>query len=113
MPAETSVRFRGDLELISEIEQLLDDSGEAEVIEFQAEEDSGTGTEFGIEIIATVVGLVSDLFFDGPIVPALVQVFRKKPGSKITIETPRGSIVVTTSGDFTKEQLRKIVDAAP
>lgn len=111
MPEKTSVRFRGDLELVNDIEQLLEESNAAEVLEFQAEEDSGTGAEFGVELIATLVGLVGSLFFDGPIIPSLVQIFRKKPGSKITIETPRRTIVVTSSTDFSEDELRKIIDS--
>jgi hypothetical protein len=107
---KTSVRFRGDLEVVNDIEQLLEESSAAEVVEFQAEEDSGIGVEFDVGLIASLVGLISNLFFDGPIIHSLVHIFRKKPGSRISIETPRRTIIVTSSADFSENELREIIE---
>jgi hypothetical protein len=108
---KTSVRFRGDLEVVNDIEQLLEESSAAEVVEFQAEEDSGIGVEFDVELVASLVGLISNLFFDGPIIHSLVHIFRKKPGSRISIETPRRTIIVTSSADFSENELHKIIES--
>ena len=111
MPEKRLVRFRGDPELVVELERLLEASGDAEVVRFQTEEDTDTGVDFGIEVVATLVGLIGTLFFKDPIVPSLIHIFRKKPGSKITIETPERTVSMTSSTDFSEDEVRKLIAA--
>jgi hypothetical protein len=105
---KVSLRLRGDLEVLYDIEQLLEENDHSEVLAFDTEQDSA-GADFDVTLIATLVGLVSDLFFDGPIIPALTKIFRKKPGTKISIETPQRSIVIESSPGITEEEVRKIM----
>src|SRR5690242_21010938 len=103
MSQKTSVRFRGDPELVEDIARLLEANDGAEIVRHETEEDTDTGVDFGLVEIATLVGLVSNLsgfFFQAPIGLSLLQIFRKKPGSKITIETPTRTVSIVSSTEF-------------
>jgi len=57
------------------------------------------------------VAVVSTLFFDGPIVPQLLQLFKKKPGSRIMFESPRQTITIEVNKDLDLETLTKALKA--
>jgi hypothetical protein len=109
MSQKTSVRFRGDPELVEEIARLLEASDGAEVLRIETEEDTDAGVDFGLDVVATLVGLVGSLFFNGAIVPSLMQALRKKPGSKITIETPMRTVSIVSSTQFSEDEVRRLI----
>jgi len=110
--SQTSVRFRGDPELVEDIARLLEVNEGAEIVRHETEEDTDTGVDFGLLEIATLVGLISNLsnfFSKEPIVPSLLQIFRKKPGSKITIETPARTVSIVSSTQLSEDEVRKLI----
>jgi hypothetical protein len=111
MSQKTTVRFRADPELVEDIARLLEASDGAEILRRKTEEDTDTGVDFGLVEVATLVGLVGSLFFKEPIVPSLLQIFRKKPGSKITIETPRRTVSIVSSAQFSEDEVRRLIEA--
>jgi hypothetical protein len=109
MSQQTSVRFRGDPELVEEVARLMEASDGAQVLSRKTERDSDTGVDFDLSLVMEVVGFVSALFFSGPIVPSLVKALRKKPGSKITIETPTRTVSIVSSTELSDDEVRRLI----
>ncbi|MEU5282095.1 hypothetical protein AB0G87_37430 [Streptomyces asoensis] len=87
------VRIQGDPEVIKEIEALVRESDDAHYLRTEQDDSGGIGADFDLATVATIVGMASSLFFDGP--------------TRISVETPAGSVSITASGDFSEDSLRR------
>lgn len=106
--ARTAVRLQGDPALMEEVEALLSDSDEIEVTSSDSGQ-GGEGLDFDIATLATIVGLVSSLFFDSAIVPSLWKALRRHKGSSIVIETPLRTVKITSTEELTEEEVRQLL----
>lgn len=107
---KTMMRFTGDPETINEIAGLIRESGAAESVRVDTEEDTGVGSDFALETVAAAIAILSTLFFDRAIVPSLWQLLRKKrPGTKVVIETPTRTVSIVASTALTEDELRAIL----
>jgi hypothetical protein len=111
MSQQTSVRFRGDPELVEEVARLLETSDGAQILARNTETDDDTGVDFDLSSVIEVVGLVSTLFFSGPIVPSLLRALRRNPGSKITIETPTRTVSIVSSTELHPDEVRRLIES--
>ena len=106
--AWTAVRLQGNPGLMEEVEVLLRESDEAEVTTSRIGE-GGEGLDYDIEVLSTVVGLVSTLFLDGAIVPALWKALRRHKGSSVVVETPTRTVKITSTGELTEREVRALL----
>lgn len=67
----TSMRIQGEPAVIGEIADLMRQSSTAEVRRIETDDEAGIGADFDLETVSTIIGIASNLFFAGPIVPAL------------------------------------------
>jgi hypothetical protein len=111
-----TIRIQSDPDVMTEIEALLraDDAGSegVESVQIATVESDGMGADFGVEILAALLAIVSHLFFDGPIVPKLYKLLRKHRGKRVTIDTETRKITIEVTDDFTLEQLKALLAAA-
>ena len=101
-----AVRIQGDPEVIGEISELIRGSDEAQFIRVEMDDTGGVGADFILETVATVISIVSGVFFDKPIVPKLWEILHRHKGTKITIETPTQTLTIESTGSLTKESLQ-------
>jgi hypothetical protein len=109
---ETIIRFIADAEDIDLLAGAMAASEGAEVLRIEDVDDAGTGADFALESAVALVGLVQTLFVSGPIVPALRNLFRAKPESRIVIETPSRSLTITSSDALTDAQIKSLLAVA-
>ena len=108
---KTTVRIQGEPDVIEALAGLVKGSDEAELIRVEQDDTGGIGADFDLATIATVVAAVSKVFFTA-VLPALLKVLRRHPGSKITIETPTRTVTVVATGDLSAKSLKRILAAA-
>ncbi|WP_030722428.1 hypothetical protein [Streptomyces sp. NRRL F-2580] len=101
------IRIQGDPDVIKEIEALMRESDDAQYLRTEEDDSGGIGADFELDTVATIIGIASSLFFDGPIIPKLYGILRRHRGTRISVETPTGSVSITASGDFSEESLRR------
>ncbi|MFF4427121.1 hypothetical protein ACFY04_41355 [Streptomyces sp. NPDC001549] len=99
------MRIQGDPDVIEEIAALVRESDVAEYMRTEEDDSGGIGADFNLEAVATLIGIASSLFFEGPIVPKLYGILRRRPGARISVETPTGSVSIKVTGDFSEESL--------
>jgi predicted nicotinamide N-methyase len=111
MAGKTSVQIQGDPPVIEEIAAVISGSDEAELVRTESSDQAGIGADFALETVAVIIAIVSDVFFDKPIVPALFKILRRHKGTKITIETPTRTVSIESTADLSEESLQRILAA--
>jgi hypothetical protein len=103
-----TVKIRSDRETADAVVDAWQSTAEVEILERRVDDDV-QGADFALETVATVVALVSAVFVDGPIVPAIVAKLKGTKRKKITIETPLRSVEITSSENLSEEEVRGIL----
>ena len=107
----TAVRIQGEPDVVGEISELIQASKDAEFVRLEQDDTGGIGADFALETVATVIAIVSGVFFDKPIVPALWNILHRHKGTKVTIETPTQTLTIESTGNLTKDSLQIALDA--
>jgi hypothetical protein len=107
----TSLRIQGEPPVIQEIAALVQDSEAAEVLRIETDDEGGIGADFDLETVSTIIGIASNLFFAGPMIPALLGIFRRHKGTKVTIETPTRSVSIESNKELSLDQLQEMLGA--
>ncbi|MFD5564440.1 hypothetical protein [Kitasatospora griseola] len=96
--------------MIEEIVALVRESNDVEYVRTDVDDSGGIGADFNLETVATLIGIATSLFFDGPIVPKLYGILRQRRGDWISVETPTGSVLIKVDGDFSEESLYRALN---
>jgi hypothetical protein len=105
------VRIQGEPDVIDEIADLVQSSGEAEFLRVEQDDTGGIGADFALETVATIIAIVSGLFFDKPIVPKLWDILHRHRGTRVVIETPTQTVTIESTKELTKESLQTALTA--
>lgn len=106
MPDYDGVRIRitSDESLITELEKELRDA-DLPILSSGVVQSPGTlALDFGT--VASLVTMASTLFFNGPIVPALLRLLRKNKKHRIIIDGPEKRIEIEWHSAITAEEIR-------
>jgi hypothetical protein len=106
-----AVRIQGEPDVIGEISELVQASEQAEFLRVEQDDTGGIGADFALETVATIIAIVSGLFFDNTLIPKLWDVLHRHRGTRILIETPTQSISIESTGELTTEKLKTVLDA--
>jgi hypothetical protein len=53
--------------------------------------------------------MASTLFFDKAIVPTLWNLLRRRPGSRLSIETPTRTVEIRSSIELTEDEVERLI----
>jgi hypothetical protein len=109
MQNRSPVRISGEPAIIEELTGVLRKQSEFDVVDVKIVENDEVSLDFNIELVATVVGLASSLFFDRAIVPTLWSVLRKRRDTTITIESPTATVTIKATAGLTEAQIEKVI----
>lgn len=101
-----------DLKLVSEpefVEAFAEEVTRVDAgfeVRSKGRETDPSNLAFDLGDVASVVGLLSDLFMAGPIVPALIAAIKRTKPKKIVITSPFNRIVYEPHEDMTEDEVR-------
>ncbi len=102
--AGLELTFTGEREFVDAVAEEFE-ADDVEVVE-QADIDDPTELRLDLGAVAAVVAIVSQTFFDGPLVPTLFRVLRRTKPQRIKISSPFREITFEPSQPMTEDELR-------
>jgi hypothetical protein len=106
-----AVRIQGEPDVIGEISGLVQASDQAEFLRVEQDDTGGIGADFALETVATIIAIVSGLFFDKPIIPKFWEILHRHRGTRVTIETPAQTLTIESTSELSKESLQAALSA--
>ena len=106
--ADIELRFLSDEAFIQAVASEFSSDDSAEVGKPEVVSDP-TDLGFDFSIVFALVTLVSELFFEGPIVPALRHAIRRTKPRRVRIESPFGTVTFEPSDDMSDDELRALM----
>lgn len=97
------LQILGEPEVIAEFEALLAATDGVDIERVEEVDAAAAGANFALETVALIIAIASGLFFDKPIVPSILNIFKRHKNAKVVMETPTGKI--TLEGKLTEEQV--------
>jgi hypothetical protein len=101
---QLELSFTGEPAFVEAVAAEL--SGDGMQVVGQAEVQEATDLNFDLASVAALVTIVQMSFFEGPLVPALLRVFRRTRPQRIKISSPFGEVTLEPSVTMTDEELR-------
>jgi hypothetical protein len=108
---ELRLRIVAQGEVIDEIEHALTSSGEGTRTVSRASASDPTELGFDVGAFVELISAVSPLFFTGPLVPSLANVFKRHKRQRVVIESPFGRVVFEPEEDLSSDQIRDKMQA--
>jgi hypothetical protein len=108
--AQVTLEFGGNEEFIAALAAELAGARreDARVVSRGVVEDA-TELSLSLDTVEALVAIISQLFFNGPLVPALLHAFRKSANAHCHVRGPAGEFTFVPPPDMTDDQVREVL----